>query len=879
MEPPAIAGHAAGRDGREPARRRASHRTRRAAGLAGLLALALVIGLVLSAGAGSASAAAPLSWSAPTLIDPPLPAPELAAVSCPSASLCVAVDRYGGVVSSTDPAGGASAWQFAQVGGEYSRREGCDEVPLCMLGISCPSTSLCVAVGANGRVLVSSDPTGGAGAWSQSEVDEGRALTAVSCPSTSLCVAVDRAGNVLTSTDPGGGAGAWSAAQRIEGEERPLFAVSCASSSLCMVVGEGHGAFVSANPTGGAGAWSREAIDEGSSLTGISCPSQSLCVAVDQGGGVLTSTEPAVATSWSRAEVVEHAIMNNVSCGSESLCVAFDKFGDALTSTDPTGGAGAWTKIRVEHESSLVGIGLSCAAAGPCVAADGSDLIASSAPTGGVWSMAWVDPNDPIPLALDDVACPAASLCVAVDNARQVLTSTDPAAGAWGVTGRLLASPWGVACASVSLCVAGSAFAMIASVEPTAEGSWYATEEDALPIWPRPAHWAPHLRASCPSVSLCVAVEAEGQVRVSTDPATPLGPGLGPEESTWKPADTAGFIFPPSEIKAGEIDPVFGVSCPTTSFCAAVDSYGYVAITTDPANPANGWVATEIDHGTPFEEISCPSVSLCVAVDEDGNVVASSEPQGGAGAWQVASVDPGHAITGISCPSVSLCVAVDDAGDVLVSTEPTGGAGAWSVTDVDHPHPETPVDAFSSVSCPSVSLCVAVDRAGYAVMGTAPEAPKGGPGEPGPGETNPGSGGPQGSQPGTGGGEGTGGGVTSGVFKIIRARVTSRGRIELRLEAPAAGSFDGSAVVPPTRTRAGGAGRGVARGRSRRAIAYGRALTAVRAADTTTLVIEPSRAALRALRRAQRLRLEVSVTFTPRGGRPSSRGLTLTVGR
>jgi hypothetical protein len=49
-------------------------------------------------------------------------------------------------------------------------------------------------------------------AWSKASVD--RALDAVSydavsCPSVSLCVAGDQNGNVLTSTDPTGGANAW----------------------------------------------------------------------------------------------------------------------------------------------------------------------------------------------------------------------------------------------------------------------------------------------------------------------------------------------------------------------------------------------------------------------------------------------------------------------------------------------------------------------------------------------------------------------------------------------------------------------------------------------------------------------------------------------
>ncbi len=40
----------------------------------------------------------------------------------------------------------------------------------------------------------------------------GTLISAVSCPSVSLCVAADQGGNILTSTDPTGGANAWTGA-------------------------------------------------------------------------------------------------------------------------------------------------------------------------------------------------------------------------------------------------------------------------------------------------------------------------------------------------------------------------------------------------------------------------------------------------------------------------------------------------------------------------------------------------------------------------------------------------------------------------------------------------------------------------------------------
>lgn len=106
--------------------------------------------------------------------------------------------------------------------------------------ISCPSVSLCVAMDEQGTVLSSTDPTGGAGAWSLASVDPGHAITGVSCPTESLCLAVDEAGNVLTSTHPAGGAGAWSISSVDPSHAiTPLHAltsVSCAPEGLCVAV-------------------------------------------------------------------------------------------------------------------------------------------------------------------------------------------------------------------------------------------------------------------------------------------------------------------------------------------------------------------------------------------------------------------------------------------------------------------------------------------------------------------------------------------------------------------------------------------------------------------------------------------------------------------
>ena len=123
-----------------------------------------------------------------------------------------------------------------------------------------------------------------------------------------------------------------------------------------------------------------------------------------------------------------------------------------------------------------------------------------------------------------------------------------------------------------------------------------------------------------------------------------------------------------------------------------------------------------VDHQPPFLVnslwgVSCPSSGLCVAVDSAGNVVISSNPTGEAAAWTVTPVDT-NLLNGVSCPSGGLCVAVDQGGNVVTSSNPTGGAAAWTLTHVDHYF-------LYGVSCPSSVLCVAVDGSGNVVIGRA----------------------------------------------------------------------------------------------------------------------------------------------------------------
>jgi hypothetical protein len=109
-------------------------------------------------------------------------------------------------------------------------------------------------------------------------------------------------GTTITSTDPTGGARAWTPAD-IDNQTY-LNAVSCASTSLCVAVGDSGDAHATTNPTAATPTWSNPLqIDNRNTLTGISYPSASLCVAIDNVGNVIVGALPPTAAQIKRALV------------------------------------------------------------------------------------------------------------------------------------------------------------------------------------------------------------------------------------------------------------------------------------------------------------------------------------------------------------------------------------------------------------------------------------------------------------------------------------------------------------------------------------------------------------------------------------------------
>lgn len=283
----------------------------------------------------------------------PMPDPDihskLLGISCPSVDFCVAVGEFSVVATSRNPGGGASTWNMRRLDiRQPSPTEPGLGLRSTLYSISCPSEHLCVATTFDGFIASSTDPAGGADAWRVADVDgSGRDthLMSISCPSVDLCVAVSgeryTAGKILTSTDPTGGSSAWSELQMDEALD--FRGVSCGTPRLCVAVAENGRMLVSSNPTGDASAWREIQPGGPGDMRGVSCAAQVLCVAGNFGGNLLASAQPLAGVStWTSRNGGGSVLVTGASCLSSGECLAVDNNGDVMTSRDPLDAGEPW---------------------------------------------------------------------------------------------------------------------------------------------------------------------------------------------------------------------------------------------------------------------------------------------------------------------------------------------------------------------------------------------------------------------------------------------------------------------------------------------------------------------------------------------------------
>jgi photosystem II stability/assembly factor-like uncharacterized protein len=310
--------------------------------------------------------------------------------------------------------------------------------------ITCPTSSLCVAVGGDSNLLGTvATSTNDGSTWSSSTVPTGLPeLKSVSCSSASQCVAVG-IGVAITSSD---GGSTWSA-NAIPTSNTALLGVSCPSdTTTCVAVGvtpnDGgplNGAIVISNDEGVT--WT--APSTGSPLGaigGVSCASGGFCVAV--GAQILVSNN--AGQSWTPQFVNGGTgILRTVSCGSSTTCVAIganpigaSNGSESGFEIQTTNGGSTWNDINPPVGSWSINA-LACPDASDCMLSGPSlNATAAQAWTSSDGGSTWAPTELPATVsAVSSVSCVTSTTCVYVGLTGSNPTSgTDSGAAGWSNT-------------------------------------------------------------------------------------------------------------------------------------------------------------------------------------------------------------------------------------------------------------------------------------------------------------------------------------------------------------------------------------------------------------------------------------------------------------
>jgi hypothetical protein len=297
---------------------------------------------------GSNTALLAERWNGSTWTRQSMPAPsggsgpQPAAVSCTAANACEAVGYFTNKIGATQPMvehWNGTAWKVQAVLAPGGKDRGDGR----LLGVSCPRTNFCEAVGAylkNGFGPLTLAEAWNGTTWQQQPVPHpgiagaaGNALTGVSCAAAGDCEAVgfytSSATFAITTLAVVWNGSAWKQqpAPNPSSKGNSLTGVSCPAANRCEAVGD------DGNNTSNLQAfalvwngtsWSEQAVDRpaaAANLLAVSCAAADACEAVGEG---TVLAEGWNGTSWAAQSVPDStvAILNGVSCPAARTCEA-----------------------------------------------------------------------------------------------------------------------------------------------------------------------------------------------------------------------------------------------------------------------------------------------------------------------------------------------------------------------------------------------------------------------------------------------------------------------------------------------------------------------------------------------------------------------------
>jgi hypothetical protein len=558
--------------------------------------------------------------------------------------------------------------------------------------ISCPTTSMCLGVDANGNAVV-----GTAGVWSPALPVTPARLEGVSCASPTFCVAIGL--NFVTTYN----GHTWSLPVVIDRTPVPhLFSVTCATATFCMAANAAGYVFT----YNGAG-WSAPVLADADRIDSISCATPTMCMAVDILGGIArwdghvwhaptavldaeltgldvesvdcasatfcVATSPFSSSMWNgstwsaRTTVVAFPdLLDQLSCPTTTWCAALDLAGTVWTSTNGrTWTKGPSTGFQPTTPGSVPLRSLSCAAANSCVAI-GSIEYARPAQdvrtfNGTSWSAIAVADEDDDGW-LSDVSCATTTTCVAVDRAGFAVVRTG---STWSYPQKVLPDLEnvnevifnGLDCPSATMCMAVD----------SAGNAWTFNGSS----WSGPVRVAsvPVGDLSCPTTTFCMVLDARKNIRTY-------------DGKSWKKQATA----PP--------EPIGALTCASPTYCLAftgsvLDVFGvrtWIGKT---------WSAVVRLGGGSFATVAadCSAVGDCTAVSLHAAVHLKGTT------WSAPSPLDSTARQDISCAGPGTCQLLEQYGVAPL----TNGVEGTPVT-------LTPAADPSALSCATATSCSVVSR-------------------------------------------------------------------------------------------------------------------------------------------------------------------------
>ena len=569
--------------------------------------------------------------------------------------------------------------------------------PTSFTDLSCPSKTVCTAVGGggSGEAAIFRTTNGGSSWFPESPPLLTPSLNEVSCPTASFCLAVGQDPYepvVIETTDAGG---SWTTVSAsFQDADFNVNHLDCVTRATCYATLSDGSLTVSRN---GGASWTDHSLGTTSYPDALSCPSPSTCFLSGSSAGTLTvqrsagfGTSIKIVASLRGVAVPYH--VSSIACPTPTYCMVVTTNAHGAVAYTSSNGGTTWS-----HRSLPLGtddaFGVGCSGTTFCAVDVSSSrhvqfLMASSTNQGRSWRLTSLPGTAGstllLPLGGDvgsgGISCPVTGRCFLAGFATPIGSIYAELASTPAWSRRVVPSGpaplSAIACPTDGTCVAvGDGVAMWSGDGGT---SWQTAAT------PPPSGEALDAIA-CPTAELCLAVG---------------GKDLDASASMYRSLD-GGQDWTAVTLPSG-LEPLASIACATPTTCVATSSYGapHVVRTIDGGQT---WAAASLPlipsgEQTDLSSVTCPSATYCVTVGSFGsaNVLVSSD----AGlSWSLGASGVGFGLFSVTCASATTCLAAGATTVTPARGEP--GAGIFRTVDggLDWTQLATPGFNATSIAC------------------------------------------------------------------------------------------------------------------------------------------------------------------------------------